>query len=204
MPLTLVSDLLENGGYLPQLAELAQAPTTLYTRKNGVFFSIFWLIFWLLIMAVIFGGILNIERLGELFSVIGIFGGLLIFLFSMFFLKRTPKHFTPGAYVPQQQGLYGPPRQAALPPQPARDYANAGAGAWRDTNDLEPATAGEGATQLLHDDERHSQAVRRCSQCNTAYTDPSLRYCLVDGATLTDLSTGDETVIRPTNDLSNR
>src|SRR4051794_14700725 len=81
MPLGLVSEVLIHGGYLPQLAQLEQAPTTLYTRRNGVGFSLFWLIFWLLIMAVIFGGILNISRLGELFTVIGIFGGLLIFLF---------------------------------------------------------------------------------------------------------------------------
>lgn len=203
MPLTLVSDLVSHGGYLPQLAELAKAPATIYTKRNGVVFSLFWLIFWLLIMAVVFGGILNVDILGELFSVIGIFGGLLIFLFSLFFLKKTPKHFAPGAYVPQQQGLYGPPQQAALPPQPARDYAHPGAGAWRDTNDLEPKVT-EGVTQILHDEERHSQAVRRCSTCNTTYTDPSLKYCLVDGAALTDLTTGDQTVIRPTNDLSTK
>ena len=202
MPLTLVSEVVVHGGYLPQLAELEQQPQSLYTRKNGVAFSFFWLIFWLLIMAVVFGGIFEVPFLGEIFSVIGIFGGLLIFLFSLVFLKKTPKKVAPGAYVPQQApGLYGPPQQAALPPQPARSYSQPTVGAWRDTNDLEPA-AGEGATQILHEEERHSQAIRRCSSCNTTYTDPSLRYCLVDGATLTDLSSDTETVVRRTNDLS--
>jgi hypothetical protein len=144
---------------------------------------------------------LDVEILGQLFSVVGIFGGLLIFLFSLFFLRKAPK-LTPGGFVPQQApGLYGPPQQAALPPQSARSFARPTAGAWRDTNDLEPA-ATEGATQILHEEERHSQAIRRCSACNTTYTDPSLRYCLVDGATLTDLSADPETVVRRTNDLS--
>jgi hypothetical protein len=201
MPLTLVSEVVVHGGYLPQLAELENQPGSIYTRRNGVAFSLFWLIFWLLIMAVVFGGILNIDLLGELFSVIGIFGGLLILLVSVFFLKKTPKKVASGAYMQQPApGLYGPPPQAALPPQAAQSYAQRTVGAWRDTNDLEP-TASEGATQILHDEERHSQAIRRCSACNTTYTDPSLRYCLVDGETLTDLSSDTETVVRRTNDL---
>jgi hypothetical protein len=81
MPLSLVSEVMMHGGFLPQLAELEKNTGTPYTRRNGVIFSLFWLIFWLLIMAVVFGGILDVEILGELFSVVGIFGGLLIFLF---------------------------------------------------------------------------------------------------------------------------
>src|SRR5580765_3655259 len=83
MPLGVVSEVLAYGGYLPQLAELEKAAGTHYTRRNGVIFSLFWLIFWLLIMAVVFGGIFGVDILGELFSVVGIFGGLLIFLFSI-------------------------------------------------------------------------------------------------------------------------
>jgi hypothetical protein len=158
MPLTLVSEVLIHGGYLPQLAQLEQQTCTIYTRRNGVVFSLFWLIFWLLIMAVIFGGILNINRLGELFSVVGIFGGLLIFLFSVFFLKSSRK---PGFNTTQSSqpapGLYGQPHQQALPPQPAREYVRPTAGSWRDTNDLEPTSVTENTTKLLEKDEQPPQ-----------------------------------------------
>jgi hypothetical protein len=160
MPLTLVSEVLVHGGYLPQLAELEKTSGTIYTRKNGVVFSLFWLIFWLLVMAVVFGGIFRINILGELFSVIGIFGGLLIFLFSLFFLKKGPKNLAPGPYTQQSTpGLYGQ-STPALPPQssiPTAAYAHPGAGSWRDTNDLEPRTVTEGTTKLLEKDETSPQ-----------------------------------------------
>ena len=157
MPLTLVSEVLVHGGYLPQLAELEKSSGTIYTRRNGVIFSLFWLIFWLLIMAVVFGGIFNIEILGELFSVVGIFGGLLIFLFSLFFLKRPAKNIPSMQYAQQPPpGLYGQPQAPALSPQqsiPADMYGPPrSAGSWRDTNDLEPSVS-EKATRLLDEQE---------------------------------------------------
>lgn len=155
MPMVLVSELLIHGGYLPQLAELERASGTIYSRRNGVIFSLFWLIFWLLIMAVVFGGIFNVELLGELFSVIGIFGGLLIFLFSLFFLKKEPKNRAPSQYMQQPPpGLYGQ-STPALPPQqsvPASVYAPPQAGNWRDTNDLVPSVT-ESTTKLLDKDD---------------------------------------------------
>ena len=159
MPLTLVSEVLVHGGYLPQLAELEKASGTIYTRRNGVIFSLFWLIFWLLIMAVVFGGIFNVDILGELFSVIGIFGGLLIFLFSLFFLKRGSKNPFSGQHIHQQApALYGQ-SMPALPPQqsiPTQAYVPQ-AGSWRDTNDLEPQNVTENATKLLEKDEEPPQ-----------------------------------------------
>lgn len=39
--------------------------------------------------------------------------------------------------------------------------------------------------------------MKQCPTCGTTYTDASLRYCLSDGATLTDMSGGEEaTVVR--------
>jgi hypothetical protein len=154
MPLGLVSDVVANGGYLPQLAQLEKESGSIYTKKNGAIFSLFWLIFWLLIMAVVFGGILKIEVLGELFSVLGIFGGLLIFLFSMFFLKRTPRPQPFFQYAQPPTGLHGQ-QHSALPPQqsiPASAYVQPAAGSWRDTNDLQPSVT-EGTTKLLEKDE---------------------------------------------------
>lgn len=154
MPLTLVSEMLVHGGYLPQLAELERSSGTIYTRRNGVIFSLFWLIFWLLIMAVVFGGIFNVEILGELFSVIGIFGGLLIFLFSLFFLKKGSKN-TPPQFLQQQVPALHHQSPPVLPPQrsvPTSAYVP-GAGSWRDTNDLEPTSVTEKATRLLDEQE---------------------------------------------------
>jgi hypothetical protein len=206
MPLTLVSEVVVHGGYLPQLAELEKTSGTIYTRKNGVVFSLFWLIFWLLVMAVVFGGIFRINILGELFSVIGIFGGLLIFLFSLFFLKSAPKYPNLTRSMPQQTpaGLYGQHGQALPPPQsiPASAYAYPAAGSWRDTNDLEPKSVTEDTTRPLIEGELKPETSRRCSACNTSYTDQSLRYCLVDGAALIDPSADQETVVRSTDDIS--
>ncbi|MFN0278224.1 MAG: hypothetical protein ACKVRN_06430 [Pyrinomonadaceae bacterium] len=157
MPLGLVSEVMANGGFLPQLAELEKGSNTLLTRKNGLVFSLFWMIFFLLILAVIFGGILGIDLAGEIFSVIGIFGGLLIAIFSLGFLKKTPKYL--GAGIPSQQhvpaSLYGQPVNA-LPPQqsvPASVYQAPATGSWRDTNDLEPASVTENTTKLLEKEE---------------------------------------------------
>ena len=74
MPLGLVSDVLAHGGYLPQLAELHKK-RKVFTRRNGMGFSLIWCLFFLLIMAPLWG-ILNIEELAGASAVIGIFGAL--------------------------------------------------------------------------------------------------------------------------------
>ena len=157
MPLAVVSEVLVHGGYLPQLAALDKKATTMFTRRNGVVLSLFWLIFWLLVMAVIFGGILRVQILGEMFSVFGIFGGLLIFLFSLFFLKKPPTYPNASQYAQTPgSGLYAQPNQA-LPPQqsmPASSWVQPGAGSWRNTSDLEPSSVTENTTKLLERDDR--------------------------------------------------
>jgi len=122
MPLGLVADVLVNGGYLPQLAELDKAKATKWTRKNGVMFSIFWFIFWVPLMTSVFGGVFNVEILGELFALLGVFGSMMIFIFSLVYLKPASKYMHPGTYVPSSSpsALYGQPANPALPPQPVR------------------------------------------------------------------------------------
>lgn len=159
MPLAVVSELLIHGGSLPQLAELDKASTTIYTKKNGVVFSLFWFIFFVPFMASIFGGVFGIDILGELFAVIGCFGALMIFIFSLAYLKRTPRPYEMSHYSQMGMnpgGLY-PASNAALPPQremPASTYAAPTTGSWRDTNDLEPASVTEGTTKLLEKDKK--------------------------------------------------
>ncbi|MBP6003122.1 MAG: zinc ribbon domain-containing protein [Pyrinomonadaceae bacterium] len=156
MPLGLVSDVLAHGGYLPQLAELHKK-RKVFTRRNGMGFSLIWCLFFLLIMAPLWG-ILNIEELAGASAVIGIFGGLIMLISSLMYLpKQTPaidasqmghaqgNFQMPGQIMPGQQ--YG-----SLPPQqsiPVSMYDTPRAGNWRDTNDLDPVSVTENTTKLL-------------------------------------------------------
>lgn len=157
LPLGLVSEVLMHGGYLPQLAQLDKDSKTIYTRKNGMVFSLFWFIFWVPFMASIFGGVFRVEILGEIFALLGVFGALMIFIFSLAYLKKAPKYASPNQY-PQQHNpaaLYGQ-ANPALPPEqsvPASVYRTPQAGAWRDTKDLLPTSVTEGTTKLLEKDE---------------------------------------------------
>jgi hypothetical protein len=154
MPLSTVAEVVAHGGYLPQLAELDKKQT-LFTRKNGVAVSILWCLFFLLILTPMFG-IANVEELAAACAIIGIFGGLIMLISSLIFLKKpfvTYHH----PYPQQPAHLYGQPAShGALPPSqsaPASTYGAPRAGNWRDTNDLQPSVT-ESTTRLLNDDER--------------------------------------------------
>ena len=156
MPLSIVSEVVMHGGYLPQLAAINNKPT-LFTRRNGVAFSVLWTLFFLLIMAPLWA-IVNVDELAAASAVIGIFGGLIWLISSLMFLKKAPDaNFQQNLQQPAQpKGLYGQPQYNALPhPQsiPASSYTQPRPGNWRDTNDLQP-TVSESATKLLNDDER--------------------------------------------------
>lgn len=158
--LGLVGELLEHGGYLPQLAELQKRKTTVLTRKNGVIFSILWLIFWMMMLPAFFGA-LGASRLSGAFAAFGFFSSLIIMVASVALLKRAPKDYGLG---PQEMAgaspsnLYGHTPMGALPPrqvEPASTYMPPGA-AWRvpDTGDLaRPGSVTEGTTKLLKNDE---------------------------------------------------
>ena len=87
LPLGVVSEVLAQGGYLPQLDELLDQKKTSFNKKNGVVFSVIWAIF-CFFLAIVFDGILNINRVGEFFVASGIFGGILIFLISLVYLPE--------------------------------------------------------------------------------------------------------------------
>ena len=59
--LSIVSELLANGGVLPQLAAL-QTKHRLFNKKNGVMFSVGWFIFFTMFLTS-FWGILNVDRM---------------------------------------------------------------------------------------------------------------------------------------------
>ena len=157
LPLGIVSEVLVYGGYLPQLAELNKRKPALFSRRNGLAFSLIWCLFFLLIMAPLWG-ILDLDKLAGASAVIGIFGGLILMITSIIFLKREPKFA--GDHPMYPQGQYELPGQAgysALPPQqsvPASVYSAPTTGSWRDTNDLQPTSVTEGTTKLLEKDEQ--------------------------------------------------
>ena len=159
--LGLVSELLNNGGFLPQLAELQNAKTSLFSRRNGVIFSILWFIFWVMMMPAFFG-IAGEDEAAGVSAVFGIFTTMMLMVISFAFLKRAPKSYAlPSSQIPvanMPASLYGNTQAGALPPQqaqPASTYMPP-EGSWRapDTGDLvRPGSVTEGTTKLLKKDE---------------------------------------------------
>jgi hypothetical protein len=156
LPLGVVSEVLANGGTLPQLLELNEK--SLFSRRNGVIFSVFWFIFFVLIL-VPFWGIMDVDNLAGMSAIIGIFGGLMILLFSLLILKPAKKElpeFLRNANV-NPAHLHGNQQQNALPPQQtqnAQDYVSP-VSSWKapDTGELVRPSVTEGTTKLLHKDE---------------------------------------------------
>jgi len=170
--LTVIADVVAHGGSLPQLDLLNQPQKKkLFTRRNGMIFSLFWVLFFLLIMTPFFG-IINVDELAGMAAILGIFGGLILFLASVFFLEPAPKpaYFYPPypqqmphpMQYPQSQQMGGQQgfQQSALPPQqsvPVQNYTPPShvAGSWRDTNDLGRTSVTEGTTKLLQKEEEN-------------------------------------------------
>ncbi len=161
LPLGLVSEIIVHGGFLPQLADLSQDKTWL-TRKNGVVFSVFWFIFWVPLLTSFFGGVLGVEVMGALCALIGIFGGLMLFIGSLVFLKKTPKHQhisqLNDAAQAYNSNLPAGSNRTALPPpsyQPVDSYMPP-AGSWKapNTDDLvQPGSVTDATTKLLKKEE---------------------------------------------------
>lgn len=156
-PLGLVSELLAHGGFLPQLADLYKSKRWL-SRKNGVFLSIMWAIFFVLIMAPIWG-FLDVDILIGMSAVIGIFGGFMILLASLFFLKSDATMPFPQTELPNANiNTLHAAAQRNLPPQqshPAQSYVPPAA-SWKapDTGEFaRPQSVTEGTTKLLKKDE---------------------------------------------------
>lgn len=158
--LGLVSELLMNGGFLPQLAELYKGKSTIFSRKNGLIFTVLWFIFWVMMMPAFFG-LAGEEEAAGVSAVFGVFSTMMFLIISLAALKRAPKSHELAPYqVPPVAPLYGNTQMGALPPQqqtqPASTYMPP-EGSWRapDTGDLarRPGTVTEGTTKLLKKDE---------------------------------------------------
>ena len=157
-PLGLISEILAHGGFLPQLAELYKSKR-LFTRRNGLIFSLFWFLIFVTILTP-FLAISNAPR--ELVAIIALFGtisSLMLVLASFLILKKQPTKFDlPNRDLPNKdiRNIYGN-QSSALPPmqiQPAESYAPANT--WKAPNTGEfarPGSVTEGTTKLLQKEE---------------------------------------------------
>jgi len=160
MPLGIVSEVIANGGFLPQLAQLEQMnyKKPFFSKKNGVLFGAFWFIF-LTMFATAFFGILDApEELIGIIAVTGVFGAMMIIIGSLVALpsSKPPVFFSGNMTRPPDQLQYGA-GQGALPPAqsvPVGMYSAPATGSWRDTNDLQPASVTENTTRLLDEQEK--------------------------------------------------
>lgn len=166
-PLGLVSEILANGGFLPQLAQINNKKYKL-TRKNVFLFGLVWLLVSLFLIIPITAVVFGDTRLGEalipLAGILGTMGGLLIMLFSLFFqsaskfnAEQLPQRQN---FIPQSQLGAVNQQNNALPPQPASFTPASAAyspprGGWREakTGELVPPSITEGTTRLLEKDE---------------------------------------------------
>lgn len=156
--LGLVSELLAHGGFLPQLAELQKGGSGLFSRRNGVIFTVLWFIFWVMMVPAFFG-IADVEEAAGAAAVFGVFSSMMFMIISLTLLKRSPKPHELLSHRMQPQALYDNQTAAALPPQqtqPVTSYVPP-EGSWRapDTGDLasRPGSVTEETTRLLHKEE---------------------------------------------------
>ena len=159
-PLSLVSEILANGGVLPQLAELQRGGENKkwLTRKNALKFSLAWFLLITFLLTPL-AAIADAEEAAASFAVIGFMGGLLMMALSFLFLPKEIRVWQPPGNTSEQANYFAPQtNQNALPPpqsQPVHDYVPA-AGSWKapDTGEFaRPGSVTEGTTKLLQKDE---------------------------------------------------
>lgn len=159
LPLNLVAEVVSNGGFLPQLADL-EKPRGFLTRSNGLKFGLVWFLLLTFLITPIFA-IAGGDEIVALTAVLGFAGGILIMLFSLLFLKSAPKNLTVTEINQRinesSNNLSGSGAKNALPPQqtmPTSTYVPPPAGSWQsNTDDLQPTSVTEETTKLLKKDE---------------------------------------------------
>ena len=157
IPLNLITEVVAHNGSLPQLEE-AVKNKTLFTRRNGLIFSLFWFLIFVLVLTPLFG-IADIDEMAGVTAILGTMGGLILMLASLTLLKKTPKNqnFDNPQFAQNEMRHLNQGRQSALPPQqsiPVSSYAPPPAGSWQsNTEDLQPTSVTEETTKLLKKNE---------------------------------------------------
>jgi len=160
LPMGLVTEVLSNGGTLPILDDLKKGKRKFFTRRNGMVLSLFWFLFFVMIVTP-FWAIVDVEEMAAMAGVVGVFGSLMIFLSSVFFLpgKKQLQRENFITQVPVGIGSGAAGGQYSLPghmQETADEYVSPGPGSWRvpDTGDLGiPGSVTEGTTRLLRKEE---------------------------------------------------
>jgi len=157
-PLGLVSEILAHGGFLPQLAELYKSKK-IFTRRNGLIFSLFWFLVFVLIFTPLIAATDGPKGLIAMAAVIGTMGSLVMLIASFLLLKKEPSNTDSyNQQLPNQQGKNIhqtlPVNQSALPPQREQNYVPP-VNLWKapDTGNFAPRSVTEGTTKLLEKDE---------------------------------------------------
>lgn len=159
-PLGLVSEILAHGGFLPQLAEIYKNKK-LFTRRNGLIFSLFWFLIFVLILTPLFGIANAPDELIAFTAIIGTMGALIMTIASFLILKSAPKNkdlFNQELPASQPQNFFQKPpqfNQSALPPQQEQNYVPP-VNVWKapDTgNFARPGSVTENTTKLLEKDD---------------------------------------------------
>jgi nitrate reductase NapE component len=155
-PLGLVSEILANGGFLPQLADLHSKKKKFWTRSTGMKIGLAWFLVLAFLITPLMG--IAIEEDALVIAAFGFITGLLTIIFSWMFLESEPKiaQFD-SAYQPVNYLGGNAARQNALPPPQtplAQDFVSP-AGAWKapDTGEMSPYSVTDSTTKLLQKDE---------------------------------------------------
>lgn len=153
--LALVAELLANGGFLPRLETIEKKEQTIFTRKNGLVFSLFWFLLFVFLLTPL-SAIANLGELPAVTAILGVIGGLLLLIASLLLLKSPSKS---PSYLPQQAG--GPRSLHRTPPRgelhttwspTAQDLVSPPATGFKapDTGELvHPGSVTEATTKLL-------------------------------------------------------
>jgi hypothetical protein len=160
--MTGVSEILRNGGVLPQTLTAGGSKKKKFYRKRGFKQGLFIFLLSFLVVPII--AILSIAaNVSEPYAVfiawVLLWGvGFLRMAYSMLFEPDAPDQLSlEEQNQTTSRGYFGKNKSAnALPPQqsiPITDYAPPGQGNWRETNDLAPPSVTDGTTKLFNQEE---------------------------------------------------
>ena len=156
LPLSLVSEVVANEGSLPQLEEIFK-DKTLFTRRNGLIFTLFWFLIFVFVLTPLFGAA-DIDELAGVTAILGTMGGLVMLIASFTLLKKAPKNQKSDSaqFIGNETRNLNQTRQNVLPPQqsiPVSSYAPPPPGSWQsNTEDLQPTSVTEETTKLLKEE----------------------------------------------------
>jgi hypothetical protein len=156
--LALVAEIVAHDGFLPQVTEFDKKKSV-FTRRNGLIFSLFWFMLFVLILTPIFGGVVRADSLALAAAILGTMGSLLLLVASFTLLKKeTPVSDFQNQNIPANNiRNLNQKNQTALPPQqsiPVSTYVPTVHQNWRNTKDLVQPSVTEGTTKLLREDEQ--------------------------------------------------